>query len=113
VYSLSNLIWLSGAQQAFRSSDWIHEFSGRYTFPLFYPENGGVLLPWYVQNLYGVLFGRTHVGTENTIGSSPINHIYGAGLRFVTGLSNIRIDLGVAWFFTYGVSEPTHWLGEF
>lgn len=113
VFSISNLIWKTNAQTQFVNSDWVNEISGRYTFPIFYPENGGVLIPWYLQNIYGVVFGRSHFGSKDEFGEIPTNHIYGAGLRFVTGVSNLRIDLGISWFLTVGRSKPESWIGDF
>ena len=113
VYSTSNFVWNSDAQAKFRNSEWLQELSSRYTFPLFYPENGGVLIPWYVQNLYGVLFSRSHFGSNNPYRIEPNNHIFGAGFRMTTGVSNIRIDIGVSWFYTVGNSGMNRWIGDF
>ncbi len=74
-------------------------FQTRYTIPLITPDNGGFLIPIYLQQIYGTLFTNsvTDLDQPDLIGASRT--IYGAGLHFVAGLPNIRIDLGImlAW----------------
>jgi len=69
-------------------------FQTRYTIPLLTPDNGGFLIPLYVQQVYGTLFTNTVTNLDNRNIFKTSRSIYGIGLHFVTGLSNLRIDIG-------------------
>ncbi|TNE71318.1 hypothetical protein EP331_09740 [bacterium] len=107
-YNTLDFVWDAGASMPFENSKQILELSTRYTFPFLYPEDGGVLIPWYLQNVYGVLFTRTHI---NEIKNS--NTLLGVGLRYTSGFGNIRLDLGISYI--YNTSNGTYgiWSGDF
>jgi outer membrane protein assembly factor BamA len=105
IFNTSDLI-SSGFKDNFLSGlNNVASFSTRYAMPIINPDNGGFLLPLYLQQIYGVIFTNTATDLDNSSFNSIINHsrtVYGIGLHFVTGLSNIRIDLG------FGLAyEPT------
>ena len=80
-------------------------FSTRYTIPLFYPDNGGFLIPAYLSNIYLAAFTNT-VGNLNQRGANNFfdstRSVYGGGLHFVFRLSNLSFDVG------FGLAyEPT------
>ncbi|MEX2368138.1 MAG: hypothetical protein WD510_01410 [Balneolaceae bacterium] len=73
-------------------------FDSRYTIPLAYPDQGGLLIPAYLSSIYLVLFSQT-VGDLN---KSSLNEVIdtsrtalGAGVRTRFRLSNFSIDLGI------------------
>lgn len=114
VYNLSDIIWFSTVRKAFFESKTILEFSTRYTFPLFFPENGGFLIPWYLQNIYGVAFTRSHIGFNHpqTV-QTPTNTVFGIGLRYTTGIGNLRFDLGISYIYTSRIRDHHFWAGDF
>jgi WD40 repeat protein len=69
----------------------------RYAFPLRYPDKGGLLIPWYLERSYVVLFSNTLSPLDPQNGRdffAQHRTSFGAELRFVTGFPNFRIDLG-------------------
>ncbi len=68
----------------------------RYTIPLTYPDQGGLLLPAYLSNIYLVLFSQTvaDMNHEDLIEGS--RSVYGLGVRSRFRLSNLAFDVGVS-----------------
>lgn len=69
-------------------------FQTRYTIPIITPDNGGLLIPVYMQQIYGTLFTDTITDLDQNNLLKASRTIYGIGIHFVTGLSNLRIDIG-------------------
>jgi hypothetical protein len=67
--------------------------SGRYTIPLFYPDNGFLLVPLYVSSVYLAAFSDTVVDPSN--GFNHSRTVLGGGLRVQFRLSNLTFDVGV------------------
>jgi len=105
VFNTSDLISSGFNDNILAGLNNVASFSSRYAIPIINPDNGGFLLPLYIQQVYGVLFTNTATNLDNNSLNNIINHsrtVYGIGLHFVTGLSNLRIDLG------FGLAyEPT------
>lgn len=113
-FNTTSLLWETGVEDQFVDKQLIYELSTRYTFPIFFPENGGVLLPWYLQNLHGVLFSRTHWGLNDRLGNeNATNTTLGIGLRINAGVGNFRFDFGVAYIFDTLTSQHQEWIGDF
>ncbi|MDR9366217.1 MAG: hypothetical protein RI575_12840 [Balneolaceae bacterium] len=68
----------------------------RYTIPLVYPDEGGLLLPLYMSNIYLVLFSQTATNLDYTIRTSNTRTLYGAGIRSRFRLSNLSFDIGIS-----------------
>jgi len=69
----------------------------RYTIPIRYPDKGGLLVPWYLEKSYVVLFSNTMSPIDPKNGRDFFEQhrtSFGAEIRFVTGFPNFRIDLG-------------------
>lgn len=71
----------------------------RYTVPIWYPDDGGFLIPAYLSNVYLVGFTNT-VGdlSDSSFSKFYTNSrtIFGAGLRTTFRISNLTLDIGVA-----------------
>jgi len=70
----------------------------RYGIPLLYPDRGSLLIPWYVERAYIVLFSNTVAPVDKELGfnlSERSRSSFGAELRMVTGFPNFRIDIGL------------------
>jgi Tol biopolymer transport system component len=80
-------------------------FSTRYTIPVAYPSDGGMLVPFYLQAIYLSAFSHTITNLEQNSAKdlfSESRSVFGAGLHFQFNISNITFDLGI------GLSyEPT------
>lgn len=68
----------------------------RYTIPIVYPDNGGLLLPLYLSNIYLVLFSQTATDLDRTVQASNTRTLYGAGIRSRFRLSNMSFDIGIS-----------------
>ena len=66
----------------------------RYTIPLIYPDDGGMLLPVYLSNIYMVLFSQTIADLDRW--ESSARTVLGAGLRSRFRIGNIQLDLGIS-----------------
>jgi hypothetical protein len=68
----------------------------RYTIPIVYPDDGGLLLPLYLSNIYLVLFSETSTNLDHTISTSNSRTLFGAGIRSRFRLSNMSFDIGIS-----------------
>jgi hypothetical protein len=66
----------------------------RYTIPLIYPDDGGLLLPVYLSNVYMVLFSQTIADLDRV--NSSARTVLGAGLRTKFKVGNLSFDAGIA-----------------
>ncbi|MDZ7772737.1 MAG: hypothetical protein U5K31_08375 [Balneolaceae bacterium] len=66
----------------------------RYTIPLFYPDNGGFLLPLYLENIYLAAFSDTVFDPSNG-GLSQAQSVVGIELHTKFRLSNLSLDVGL------------------
>jgi len=70
-------------------------FSTRYTIPVAYPGDGGMLVPFYLQAIYISAFSHTisDLESDNLLESS--RSVFGAGLHFQFNIANITFDIGL------------------
>lgn len=76
--------------------------STRYTIPLTYPDQGGLLLPAYLSNIYLVLSSQTVADLDHEGLTEGSRSVYGLGIRSRFRISNLAFDFGfsIGW-------EPT------
>lgn len=68
----------------------------RYTIPLSYPDQGGLLLPAYLSNIYLVLFSQTVADMTKDDLIEGSRSVYGLGIRSRFRVSNMGFDVGVS-----------------
>lgn len=68
----------------------------RYTIPVIYPDEGGLLLPVYLSNIYLVLFSQTATDLDRSDYLSGSRSIFGAGIRSRFRISNLAVDIGIS-----------------
>ncbi|TVR18403.1 MAG: hypothetical protein EA391_02360 [Balneolaceae bacterium] len=70
--------------------------SNRYTIPLVFPDDGGLLFPVYLSGIYLVMFSQTvtDLNSSDLINSS--RSVFGIGIRSRFRLSNLAFDFGVS-----------------
>jgi len=112
LYSKSLIIPESFTDNAFQISANSNEtfnnlgrFSTRYTVPLSYPGDGGMLLPLYLRAIYLSTFSHTITNLEQNNFDGLLSEsrsVFGAGLHFQFNVSNITFDFGLGFSF-----EPT------
>jgi hypothetical protein len=112
LYSKSTIIPESFTDNAFLVSANSNEtfnnlgrFSTRYTIPISYPGEGGMLVPAYLRAIYLSAFSHTITNLEQDSLEELISasrSVFGAGLHFQFNIANLTFDFG------FGVSfEPT------
>ncbi len=74
----------------------------RYTIPITYPDEGGLLLPAYLSNIYLVIFSQTAADLNRSNFIDESRSVFGAGIRSRFRISNLAFDIGfsIGW-------EPT------
>ncbi len=87
--------------------------NSRYTIPLIYPDDGRLLVPVYLSNIYLVLFSQTVANMENGSMIDNTRTVLGAGLRSRFRLSNLAIDVGVSIGWEPARNEVTWNIGTF
>jgi hypothetical protein len=87
--------------------------NSRYIIPLVYPDNGGLLLPGYLSNIYIVLFTQTSTDLNNGDLRSGSRTVYGAGIRSRFRLSNLAFDFGISIGWEPTRDEFTFFAGDF
>lgn len=112
LYSKSTIIPESFTDNAFLVSNNANEtfnnlgrLSTRYTIPVSYPGDGGMLVPAYLQAIYLSVFSHTITNLEQNNFEDLVSasrSVFGAGLHFQFNIANLTFDFG------FGVSfEPT------
>lgn len=85
----------------------------RYTIPLVYPDDGGVLLPFYLSNVYAELFAQTLADLDGFRdgGSAAYQTLLGMGLRTRFRFGLIPVDFGVSVGVDLGTGRTSVLLG--
>lgn len=96
-----------------RGSNQVGIFNTRYTIPLVYPDDGGLLLPGYLSNVYLVLFSQTISNFENGVQFGDTRTVLGAGVRTRFRLSNLAFDVGISIGWEPALNEVTWHAGTF
>ncbi len=111
LYSRSTIIPDSFTDNAFAPSSGqdpfnnLGRFSTKYTIPVFYPDDGGMLVPAYLRSVYISLFSHTIADLEKDNFQGLLDgsrSVFGGGLHFQFDFSNINFDFGFGFSF-----EPT------
>ncbi len=88
----------------------------RYTIPLTYPDDGGMLIPVYLSNIYLVGFTQT-IGDIGGFDGDRFNRtartIIGGGIRSRFRLSNLTFDMGVSIGWEPGTNNVSYLFGSF
>ncbi|MCC5904755.1 MAG: PD40 domain-containing protein [Balneolaceae bacterium] len=85
----------------------------RYTIPLVYPDDGGLLLPFYLSNIYLVLFSQTVADLDQPGLMEGSRGLFGAGIRSRFRLSNLSVDIGISIGWEPTRNEVTYYFGSF
>lgn len=88
-------------------------FETRYTIPIIYPDDGGLLLPVYLSNIYLVLFSQTAFDLDKTDYISESRSVFGAGIRSRFRLSNLSFDVGISIGWEPTRNNITYHIGNF
>ena len=105
LFSNDSIIPFGFENDLFSTISSIGRLSSRYTIPIAYVDNGGLLVPFYVSTIYLGLFSHTLFDYENTSPLKNSRALVGAELQFRFKISNLPIDIGLG--LTYDVSRGT------
>jgi len=91
-------------------------FSTRYTIPVAYPSDGGMLVPFYLQAIYLSAFSHTITDMEQGSFSDLLSQsrsVFGAGLHFQFNVANLTFDFGLGFSFEPTRNNAKFVFGEF
>ncbi|MBO6794108.1 MAG: hypothetical protein JJ895_09360 [Balneolaceae bacterium] len=113
LFSNGTIIPMGFNSDAFDFSSSIGRFSTRYTIPLAYPDNGGLLIPFYVSSVYISVFTHTLADYEQANPLNTSTTVVGAGLHLQYKISNLSLDFGVGLSFDLSSGNTDFILGTF
>ncbi|SHF90871.1 WD40-like Beta Propeller Repeat [Fodinibius roseus] len=102
VFNNQSLVSDAFSEPVLATSDNLMSLSARYTIPLLFADDGGFLLPFYLNNLYMVAFSSSVTDPAVADWNKQSRSVFGLELRTRFRISNLSFDLGIG----YGY-EPT------
>lgn len=112
-YSNSTIIPFGFNDDLFFDSSTIGRFSTKYAVPISYPDNGGLLVPFYVSTIYLTLFSHTLLDYDDPAPYSTAQSLIGTGLHVRFKISNLALDLGVGVAYNINSNSAEFILGSF
>jgi Tol biopolymer transport system component len=88
-------------------------FDSRYTIPITYYDNGGLMLPFYLSNIHAVLFSNTVTDPTLTDWQQQSRTVFGLGLRAQFRLSNLSFTIGVGFGYEPTRGNTQFFIGDF
>lgn len=85
----------------------------RYTIPLWFPDDGGFLIPAYLSNVYLVIFSDTVAPYDQNNFLSASRTVIGGGLRVRFRLSNLAFDIGLGIGYEPTRNQTNIFVGDF
>lgn len=113
LYSNSSIIPFGYGTNPFSDSSSLGRFSSRYTIPVAYPDNGGLLVPFYMSNIFVSLFSHSLVNYDTTSQFDGAQTVIGAGVHFRFKLSNLAFDLGLGVTYNMNSNSTDFIMGSF
>ncbi len=96
VFNTASLYSDTFAENPFPGSNNVGIVNTRYTIPLVYPDEGGLLVPAYLSNIYLVLFSQTVSDLNQGGFATGARTVIGGGIRSRFRLSNLAFDVGIS-----------------
>ncbi len=96
--SFTDNAFLANPQQGIAAFNNLGRISTRYTIPVSYVDDGGMLIPAYLSSIYLSLFSHTitNLEKENLDALREASRsVFGAGIHFQFNFSNINFDFGL------------------
>lgn len=94
VFDTQSVISGGFSEQVFPGANNLLSLNTRYTIPLVYPDDGGLLLPLYLSNIYLVGFTDTIADPTAKSVLQSSRSVFGAGVRMRFRISNLSFDIG-------------------
>lgn len=112
VFDNQNIVSSAFSEPVYPLSNNLTSLSARYVLPLAYPDDGGLLIPAYLANLYLSLFGNTVFDPSNG-GISDSRSVVGMGIRTRFKISNLLFDIGIGIGYETGTKNFSLTFGDF
>ena len=97
----------------FPNSPNLLSFDTRYTIPLTYVDDGGLLLPFYLSNIYLVAFSNTVTDPTFSDWHDQSRTVFGMGIRANFQLSNLRFNIGLGFGYEPTRKQSQFFIGNF
>lgn len=113
IFSTNTITPLGYGDNPFAGAKNIGRLSTRYAIPLTYPDNGGLLVPFYVRSVYLSLFSHTMADMSSGFSSTDTRSIFGAGIHFQFNISNLNFEVGIGVAYEPARNNTEMIIGEF
>jgi hypothetical protein len=113
LFSNNTIIPMGFSSNDYDFSSSIGRFSTRYTIPFAYPDDGGLLIPFYVSAVYMSLFTHTLTDFEQANPLNASTTVLGAGLHLRYKISNLSLHFGLGFTFDPNSGNTDFILGTF
>jgi hypothetical protein len=87
--------------------------NARYTIPLAYIDDGGLLIPFYLQSVYLVSFSSTVADLDQSDWQQQTKSVLGAGIRTRFQFGALNFDLGIALTWEPSADQINYFIGSF
>lgn len=108
IFDNQSLVSDGFSESVFAGSHNLLSMSTRYTLPITYVDDGSLLFPFYLSNIYLVTFTNTVIDPAFSDWYRDSRTVFGIGLRVNFRISNLGFNIG----FGYGY-EPTRRQSQF
>ncbi|PAU94693.1 hypothetical protein CK503_04260 [Aliifodinibius salipaludis] len=88
-------------------------FNTRYTIPVTYVDDGGLLLPLYLSNIYLVAFSNTVTDPTFSNWYQDSRTVFGIGVRTNFQISNLRFNIGFGFGYEPTRNQTQFFIGDF
>ncbi len=113
LFSNDSIIPIGFEDGLFGTSSSIGRLSTRYTIPLAYPDQGGLLVPFYVSTIYLSVYSHTLINYDNIDPWGSSRGLIGAGLQFRFKISNLALDFGLGLAYDLARNTTDFYIGSF
>ncbi|MEL7833177.1 hypothetical protein [Fodinibius sp. Rm-B-1B1-1] len=113
IFDNQSLVSNGFSESIFPSSRNLLSFSTRYTAPITYVDDGGLLLPFYLSNIYLVAFSNTVVDPTFSDWHHDSRSVFGLGLRVNFRFGNIGFNIGVGVGYEPTRKQHQFFIGDF
>ncbi|WP_138431088.1 PD40 domain-containing protein [Fodinibius saliphilus] len=113
IYNNQDIVSDAFSEPVSPTSNNLLSFSSRYTVPLLNADDGGFLLPLYLNNIYLVGFTDTIVDPLADNWQQETRTVFGLGLRTRFRISNMTFELGVGVGYEASRNSTHFFIGDF
>lgn len=113
VFDNQSLVSDGFSEPVFAGSQNMISVHARYTIPLLFADDGGFLLPFYLNNVYLVAFANSVTDPTYADWYEQSRSVFGLGLRTRFRLSNLAFDIGVGYGYESTRKNHQFFIGNF